>query len=107
VDWTIYGALVFGFVCIAASTWLLTRRILRTWREFTSFQRALGDELGGLAASADTAARAAERQGGDQARLDESLARLRVTLARFAVLRNALDEVSETVGRFTAVVPRK
>jgi hypothetical protein len=107
VDWTIYGALLVGFLCIAAATWLLVRRLLRTWSEFKRVQRLLSDELAQLAASADAAARAAERQGGDQARLDQSLARLRVTLARFAVLQNALDEASETFGRFAAVLPRK
>ena len=82
-------------------------RFSHTWREFKRVQGLLTEEMEKLAASADAAARAAERQGVDQARLDESLARLRVTLARFAVLQNALDEASETFGRFALVVPRK
>ena len=107
MDWTIYGALIVGFLCIAVATWLLVRRARVTWREFQRVQRLLNVELARLAESADAAARAAERQAGDQARLDESLARLRVTLARFAVLQNALDEASDTFGRFALVVPRK
>jgi len=37
----------------------------------------------------------------------QRLLRLRVSLAQLAVLREALDEVQDGVGRVAAVVPRK
>jgi hypothetical protein len=105
VDWTIYGALIAGFVAIAVGVAVLVRRALHAWRSFKQLTRRLGEELEQLAAVAEKTSATAERVG-DQSRLDESLRRLRITLARFAVLRNALDEANETFGRF-ALVPRK
>ena len=52
--------------------------------------------------TAESAARAS-----DQATLEQSLGRLRATLAQFAVLRGAVDEATATFGRFTALYPRK
>jgi hypothetical protein len=45
--------------------------------------------------------------GDETAELQESLGRLRVSLAKLAVLRAALDEAEITFGRVAAVVPRK
>ena len=45
--------------------------------------------------------------GDTTAELEESVERLRVSLAQLAVLRAALDEVDGTVGRVTAYLPRK
>jgi uncharacterized membrane protein YcjF (UPF0283 family) len=105
MDWTIYGALIAGFVAIAVGIVVLVRRALDAWRAFKQLTRRLSEELEQLAAVAEKTSATAERVG-DQRRLDESLRRLRTTLARFAVLRNALDEANETFSRF-ALVPRK
>jgi outer membrane protein assembly factor BamD (BamD/ComL family) len=40
-------------------------------------------------------------------KLEQSLARLRVSLAQFAVLRNAFEEATSTFDRFIALYPRK
>jgi hypothetical protein len=46
-------------------------------------------------------------QASDTRRLDEARARLQVTLARLAVLREAVDEATSGVRRLAAVYPRK
>ena len=106
MDWAIYGALVVGFLAVAGATALLVVRILQGWRQLKRFRRHLAKELDRLAelstATADKAANA-----GDQAKLERSLASLRTDLARFAVIRAAIDETTDAVGRVTAVYPRK
>ena len=81
-------------------------RILQGWRTLKRFRRHLGKELDELADAGERTAEAAARAT-DTTELDQSLGRLRVTLARFAVLREALDEATGAVGRFAAVYPRK
>jgi hypothetical protein len=45
--------------------------------------------------------------GADTAELQDILERLRVSLARLAVLRAAIAEADGTLGRFIAVVPHR
>jgi hypothetical protein len=106
VDWAVYAALIVGFLAVAAAVGFLGVRLLQAWREFKRFRRHLGRELERLA---DLGERAAENAGRalDTAELDAGLARLRVTLARFAVLRAAIDEATGTFSRLAAVYPRK
>jgi hypothetical protein len=106
VDWAIYGALIAGSFAVAAAAGLLAVRVLEGWRSLKRLRRGLAEELQRLAALAEETSRAAERAA-DQSTMTASVARLRVTLARFAVLRSALDETTAAVGRITAVVPRK
>ena len=84
----------------------LAVRMLQGWRTLKRFRRHLAKELGRLADAGERTAEAAARAT-DTTDLDQSLSRLRVTLARFAVLREAIDEATGAVGRFTAVYPRK
>ena len=54
--------------------------------------------------------RFAERAGSTPAhapQLERSRAKLRLSLARLAVLRAAVDEATDMAGRFTALYPRK
>jgi uncharacterized membrane protein YcjF (UPF0283 family) len=106
VDWAIWTALIVGALAVAAGLGFLAVRILQGWRTLKRFRRHLGKELEQLAASGERAAEAAARAT-DTTELDQSLGRLRVTLARFAILRAALDEATGAVGRLTAVYPRK
>jgi hypothetical protein len=99
-------ALIVGAVVVLTALGYLGVRFLQAWRTFKRFRRHLGKELERLA---DAGERMADAAAGatDTAELDRSLSRLRVTLARFAVLREALDETTGAFGRLTAVYPRK
>jgi hypothetical protein len=106
VDWTIYGALIAGGLALAAGTAFVVVRALETWRRFKRLRRQLAKSLQALADTAERASAAAERVS-DQGVLEQSLARLRVTLARFNLLRAALDEVDDTFRRLAVVFPRQ
>jgi hypothetical protein len=106
VDWAIWMALILGALAVLAALGYLGVRVLQSRRTFKRFRRHLGKELERLA---DAGERMADAAAGatDTAELERSLRRLRITLARFAVLREALDEATGAFGRFTAVYPRK
>ena len=105
-NWLVYAALIAGALAVLWALALLAVRALQAWRSFKRLRRHVARELDRLAdlgeATADKMARASDRQ-----ELDRSLAALRISLARLAVLREALDEVSDTVGSVTAFVPQK
>jgi hypothetical protein len=105
MDWAIYGALLVGTLAIAGAVTLLVVRGLRAWRDLKRFRRNLGKELDRLAELGEATVQKLETAT-DTAELDESLSDLRVTLARFAVLRASLDESLDTFRRLTAVYPR-
>ena len=105
-DWAIWGALIAGGLAGIAALALLAVRALEAWRGLSQLRRAVVRGLGDLAARGEAVADKVAAAG-DPAELQESLGRLRVSLARLAVLRAAIDEAQETFGRVTAVVPRK
>jgi hypothetical protein len=105
-DWAIWAALVVvGLTGIAALV-LLVVRALEAWRALTETRRAVLGGLDGFAAQAEAVADKLAVAGGT-AELQESLGRLRLSLARLAVLRAAIDEADETFGRIIAIVPHK
>ena len=104
-EWLIYAALIAAFVAVVAAAARLVVRVSHTWRGFKRLRRQLVKELDRLTLAADMLAAKAEKTG-DLERLDESLARLRVSLARVQVLRNALDEVEALVERVAFFYPR-
>jgi cytochrome c biogenesis protein ResB len=106
VDWTVYGALIAGFLAVSGTLAFLVVRVLQAWRALKRLRRHLAKELDRLA---DLAEQTADKVAAatDAAELTESLTRLRVTLARFAVLREALDESTAVFARATALYPRK
>jgi hypothetical protein len=106
VDWVIYGALIFGGIAVIAAASFVVVRGLQGWRTLKRFRRHLGRSLQDLADKAEHTGEIVERVS-DQRELEDTLARLRVGLAKFAVLRTAVDEVSESLTRVTAVYPRK
>jgi hypothetical protein len=106
VAWTIWTALIVGGLAVLAALGFLGVRALQGWRTLKRFRRHLGKELDGLADAVERTSQATERAT-DTSRLDRSFGRLRVTLARFAILRKALDEATGELGRFTALYPRK
>jgi hypothetical protein len=105
MDWAIYGALFLGGLSSAAAAAFLVVRGLRAWRDLKRFQRHLGKELDRLAGLGEQTVQKLETAA-DTHELNESLSRLRRTLARFAVLRASLDESLDAFRRLTAVFPR-
>jgi hypothetical protein len=105
-SWVVYGALIVSFLVVAGAVVFLARRLLDGWRALKSLRRHLAEELHRLA---DLGELTVEKTAAasDTARLAATLGRLRPTLARFAVLRTAVDEVQDGLGRVTAVYPRK
>ena len=106
MDWFIYGALIAGAVAITISTIRLIRQIKDAWRALKQLQERLAQNLTELADGAERTSAIVERIS-DRPELETSLARLRVSLARFTVLRLAMDEVNDSLLRLTSVYPRK
>jgi hypothetical protein len=106
-DWAIWGALILVILVGIATVALLGVRALAAWRNFKGARRDVVGSLDDLAAKGEaTAAQVAT--AGETADLQESLGRLRISLARLALLREALDEAHDTtVGRVTGSLPGK
>jgi hypothetical protein len=105
-DWAIWGALlVAGLAGIAA----LALFAMRAWNAWRDVRDRRTDGLRRLDEFARKAEAVADRlqTAGNTAELQSSRERLRVSLAKLAVLQAALDEVDGTLGRVTAYVPRK
>jgi len=105
-DWAIWGALIVAALAVSAALALLARRALAAWHDVKDARRDVVRRLDQLSAKGDATAEKIAATG-DTPELHESLGRLRVSLAQLNVLRNAIDEAQVTVGRVTAVVPRK
>jgi hypothetical protein len=105
-NWAIYGALIVGFLAAFGALALLLVRALDAWRAFKRLRRGIGRELERLADLGDATA---DKLGTatDTAKVQASLSRLRVDLARFAVLRQALDEAQDTFKRLAWIYPSK
>ncbi len=106
MTWTIYVALIVGSLAVAGAAVYLVVRALQAWRDLKRLRRHLLGELDRLASKSKRASKKAERVT-DQPRLTQSLERLRVGLARLAVLRSALDEATAPVRLLASVYPRK
>src|SRR6266496_2755516 len=110
-SWAVYGTLIVAALAVAGALAFLVARILQAWRTLKRLRRNLGRELHRLAdlgeATVEKAAAAL-----DNSRLDATLSRLRVTLARLgegvdarrrllpvpiARVRNVLSEYRRTL----------
>ena len=106
MDWAVYSALIAGFLAFFAAAAFVAVRALRGWRTLKRARRQLAKSLAGLAETADHTGEIVERIS-DQRELEGSLARLRVATRQLNVLRAAVDEVTDSLGRVSAVYPRK
>ena len=104
-DWAIWAALLIGGAAATGALTIVAVRARHAWLAFKGVRRELVAHLEELAAMGEVTAEKVEAAG-DTAELQESLLRLRLSLARLAVLRAAIDEAQDTFGRITAVVPR-
>jgi hypothetical protein len=104
-NWAIYGAVLVGFLAFWGAAALLVVRVLGAWRALKRLRRGLGRELERLA---DLGEATAGKLGTatDTAELETSLSRLRADLARLAVLREAIAEAQDAVGRVAWALPR-
>jgi hypothetical protein len=102
-DWAIWGALIAAALAGIGAIALLVARVRQAWRAFKEARRGAADVLAELGAKGEeTAWRAAS--AGDTVDLQESVARLRVSLAQLAVLRRAIGEAEETAGWVAALL---
>jgi hypothetical protein len=105
-DWAIWGAVIVAGLAGFGALALFAVRVRGAWRDLGDTRRDLLGRLDDFASRAEeTTAKIAA--AGDTAGLTDSLGRLRVSLAELSVLRAALDEAQDTVGRVTAYLPRK
>ena len=106
MGWLPWLALGIAVLVVTAAIIRTVRQALRAWRSFKRLRRALGRALYELEMAA---ARLADDAGQSRPSpaLDRSLTRLRRSIARLNVLRRAIDDATDAVGRVTAVYPRK
>jgi uncharacterized membrane-anchored protein YhcB (DUF1043 family) len=105
-DWAIWAALIVGVIAGILATVRLVRRVRETLRDAEYTRRDTVRRIDEFTAKAEAAAERIDAVG-DTAELQESLGRLRVSLARLAVLRAALDEARFTFGPVATFLPRK
>ena len=101
-DWLVYAALIAGALAVLGALALLAVRALQALRAFKRLRRHVFRDLDRLAEELEAAADKAASASGN-ATLGASIARLRDSLARLAVLRAAWNAATA----FTALVPRK
>ena len=106
-DWAIWAASIVVVVTGIAALALLVRRSLEAWRAFRDTGGEVLRRLDDFTARAEEVADKIAAAGAGTVEAQESLRRLRVSLARLAVLRDAIDEVDQMFGRVAAEVPRK
>ncbi len=106
-DWAILAALILVVVAGVAALTLLVQRSLRTWRALKDIGGEILRGLDDFTAKAERVADKIAAADNSSVEVQESLGRLRVSLARLAVLREALDEADHMFGRVAAEVPRK
>ena len=100
----VWIALGIGVVASTAGLVVAARAGLGAWRAFRGSLRAASDALAELSTKLERLADSAPTHG---PQLQKSSARLSTSLARFAVLRSALDEATDAVAPLRLLYPRK
>jgi ABC-type transporter Mla subunit MlaD len=100
----VWIALAVGVVAATTGLVVAVRASLHAWRAFRGSMRAASDALADLSAKLERLADSAPTHG---PQLERSRARLEVSLARFAILRSALDEATDAVAPLRLLYPRK
>ncbi|TML57383.1 MAG: hypothetical protein E6G22_15750 [Actinobacteria bacterium] len=98
--------IALGVAVVAATVGLVVagRAGLDAWRTFRGSMRAVSEALADLTEKLERLADSTPTHG---PQLERSRARLTVSLARFAVLRSALDEATDAVAPLRLLYPRK
>ena len=100
----VWVALGIGVVAATAGLVVAARAGLQAWRAFRGSMRAASDALAELSTKLERLADSAPTHG---PQLERSRARLEASLARFAILRSALDEATDAVAPLRLLYPRK
>ncbi|MHB8643952.1 MAG: hypothetical protein ACYDA3_13820 [Gaiellaceae bacterium] len=100
-------ALLLVIVACVVGLALVAVRGLELWRTFKAFGRALEQAIGAVMSSVERLAASTERASAAPQRLEPVIARLQSDLARAAVLRAAMQDVRDSLGRLTAFYPSK
>src|SRR2546423_8869827 len=100
----VWIALGIAVVAVTAGLVVAGRAGLAAWRAFRGSMRAASDALADLSGRLERLADSAPTHG---PQLERSRARLDVSLARFAILRSALDEATDAVAPLRLLYPRK
>ena len=100
-------ALAVAIVPIVASSIYLTREGLEAFRGAKRLSGAVTDEVERIERTSGEIERHLTLAAESGARLDAQLAQLRRSRAQLNVLTSAIDEVRDSIGRVTAVYPRK
>jgi hypothetical protein len=103
----VWASLAVAIVLPTIGAVVVFRRGLALWRDLKRGGKALFDGLDALGRRLERTSAAAETLGEVTERAEPSVARLQVSLARFAVLRSAARDVQNSVARVTAIYPRK
>ena len=100
-------SLAVAVVTIVASAIYSTRKGLEAFRGAKRLSVTVSSELERIEQVSGEIERHLALATESSSRLDAKLAELRRSRARLNVLRSAIDEVRASVGRLTAVYPRK
>ena len=100
-------ALAVAIVVIVASVIYSTRKGLEAFRGVKRLGGAVTSELDRIEQASGEIERHLALAAESGSKLDAKLAQLSRSRARLNVLRSAIDEVRASVGRVTAVYPRK
>jgi hypothetical protein len=100
-------ALVVFLLLIAASAIFAVLKGLELWRAFKELGRRVTDELDGITRATREIELHLQAAATSGTALDASVQRLGRSRARLNVLTSALADVRASVGRVTAVMPRK
>ena len=90
-DWVVWGALVVAICSGIAGIVLVVVRVVEAARNAKTARVRVADRLSAISRKAELAATKAE-SAGDTQELQESIARLRGSLAQLAILRAAIAE---------------
>lgn len=103
----VWLSLAFLIVVSTVCAVSLFRAGFGLWRTLRRFGERVDGTFNGITEAADRLQAASEAAGADLPRLEAAKERLRVSLARVAVLRAAVRDVQEAVAGVTAFYPRK
>ena len=100
-------ALAVALLLVIASSVYVTTKGLTAFRDFKRLGREIGSELDRIASETGRIEGHLALAAESGTRLDASVKRLSASRARLNVLTSALADVRASVGRITAVYPRK
>ena len=104
--WTWVSVGVFAFSAMAGTAAVVVL-VLRAVRSLRAFGSTAGTTLERLTAATEELQRRSEALSGQSVELDQSMARLKTSLAKLSVLVWALRDALGFVGRLRAAVPSK